>query len=1248
MSISNCGSLLVLLDQSHLLTSEQMVAVRTEFGGEKSPQDVARTLTDRGLLTGWQAKMLLAGRKAFFLGKYKLLDQIGQGGMGSVFKAEQTGLGRVVALKVMGAQLLKDKGAVARFHREIQAAAALAHPNIVAAYDADCFKDTHFLVMEYVAGKTLDDVAKKQKQLPVAVACEYVRQAALGLQHAHERGMVHRDIKPANLLLAPGPDGETVVKILDMGLARFSSELSEEGALTQTGQIMGTPDYIAPEQARNTKLADIRSDVFSLGCTLFRLLTGAVPFGGVNVMEKLMARTLADAPRVRSVRPEVPAELDAIVAKMLARAPEGRYQTPAEVTNALSPFAGRSAMAAAGGTVAGMSSWQGGGGEAFAGSAGEGTRIDAGLDRFLQQLTTEAEAVAATRAEDDTARSGEIATMASRPKGTGSDSTRRDRRKQSAWRGLLLGGVAVIVLAGLLLAAALWVQSGQSVLVVEWPEDERSGGTLTVDGNPVALPVRGEMRFPGGTKRTAVASRKGYKPIRREWTLAAGEEAVFHLPWEPTGETARREEFAELESNVRELLKRSEGQLPLLNDHNVEGLWNQLVSAQRTAAMTKEGPALADLLRRMPAPADYLWREEIDSYELQIAGGGEAKKAPKEIVGLMGDTRFYHPGEHHGIAVSPDGKLIASAYRTPDVRLWDTQTGKLVRTLTGHGHATWSVNFSPDGSRIAACCYYTGAAVYETATGKHVCTLEPPPDDTFKYSDWVDFSHDGRHVVILHDLARARVCDAATGRQIAILAVPQGRVFPIQFQPDSQTLVCAHMEENGDPGGHSIAFWDYRTGKIKDHFDCGAPAHMVAISPDGRFLTFMKDQGVEIWNLPERRFARRIDDVPNATWMKFSADGTRAAITNGRVHMWNTSDWSPVESAAKIPFEDVGTAAFLPNSDILALATLSGRIHLWDLKQGTEMATGAPLTAFTQSPTGRGVFLGTAKGRFFLRDLASRREIEKFDAIPGPVQTLAASNDGRYLAAATGNPFHPGGPTPVVLRDLKNNRPAYAVNTQGYTLSAAFHPNSQILATGDFGGILKFWDAESGREQFSIKTWTGDTRYEVFSIAWSPDGTKLASGSWIFDKVLRIWDVKAKRELFNLVGHNAHVRSVAFSPDGSRLVSASDDGTVRLWNVKTGKSAGTLLFSSVGIPSVAFSPDGTRVAAGAWDGTVSLIRVPGGEVLREVSIPAANGILRIEFTPDGRHLMTQNGNGTVYVLRFDDWSSSPVDGTGKK
>ena len=278
--------------------------------------------------------------------RYRIIELTGKGGMGNVYKARHRLMDRQVALKLINQDLVKNTQAVDRFRREVRAAASLKHPNIVTAYDAEQAGDIHFLVMEFVDGTDLSSVVRQQGQLPIALACECIRQAADGLQHAHEKEMVHRDIKPHNLMLSP--DGQ--VRILDFGLAGFAAESAlleaESDAdkhvtkpvpsqLTTIGSVIGTPDYIAPEQARDAHSADIRADIYSLGCTLHYLLAGKPPFEADSVVDTLKAHAEAARPKLSSARDDAPPALQLILDRMLAVEPEDRFQTPVEVATAL-------------------------------------------------------------------------------------------------------------------------------------------------------------------------------------------------------------------------------------------------------------------------------------------------------------------------------------------------------------------------------------------------------------------------------------------------------------------------------------------------------------------------------------------------------------------------------------------------------------------------------------------------------------------------------------------------------------------------------------------------------------------------------------------------------------------------------------------------------------------------------------------------------------------------------------------------
>ena len=301
---------------------------------------LAKELVRRGWLTVYQVNQLFqANGQELTLGPYRIMDHLGKGGVSQVFKAWHAERNCPVALKVIHSHLLDNAEAVGRFQREMKAVLRLSHPNIVQSFGDDALGEAHFFAMEFVQGTSLDKLVQLSGSLPIPQACDFIRQAALGLQHAHEKGLVHRDIKPANLVQIAGG---SVIKILDFGLARLQrSPDSKSGpavALTMEGAIIGTADFMAPEQARDARSADIRSDIYSLGCTFYFLLTGQPPYPGNALMHKLYQHINAEPPVPEQKRPEVPAEVSAIVRKMMAKKPDERYPTPAEVAEALGPF----------------------------------------------------------------------------------------------------------------------------------------------------------------------------------------------------------------------------------------------------------------------------------------------------------------------------------------------------------------------------------------------------------------------------------------------------------------------------------------------------------------------------------------------------------------------------------------------------------------------------------------------------------------------------------------------------------------------------------------------------------------------------------------------------------------------------------------------------------------------------------------------------------------------------------------------
>jgi serine/threonine protein kinase len=367
MSIDSVETFLAVLQRTQVLTPEEAQDVARELGPHfTDPHDLARYLVELEWLTSYQVRLLFSNRwDELTIGPYLVLDRLGEGGVSEVFKAWDTINGRIVALKVLYQHLTNHPAAVRQLQCELQAVTRLSHPNIIRTFDANQVGPMSYFAMEFVEGLDLDRYVRRCGPLPVQEACEYVRQVAQGLQHAHQLGLVHRDIKPANLFLAiPGGwDGEslsvgrtagTVVKILDWGLARVRSDADPSLRLpqlradesravvdwhTEKGALVGTADYIAPEQVRDPGLVDIRADIYSLGCTLYFLLVGQPPFCGGSLMQKLLQHQDAERPHLCKVRPDVPEELAAIVQRMMARRAEERYAIPLLVAGALRPFA---------------------------------------------------------------------------------------------------------------------------------------------------------------------------------------------------------------------------------------------------------------------------------------------------------------------------------------------------------------------------------------------------------------------------------------------------------------------------------------------------------------------------------------------------------------------------------------------------------------------------------------------------------------------------------------------------------------------------------------------------------------------------------------------------------------------------------------------------------------------------------------------------------------------------------------------
>ena len=326
------------VERSGLVEEDQLQqsldALKAKHGG-KLPEEseaVANHLINANLITQWHADKIQDRKyKGFRLGKYKLLRLIGTGGMSSVYLAEHVLMKRQRAIKVLPKSRVNDSSYLARFHLEAQATASLDHPNIVRAYDVDNDGEQHFLVMEFIDGKDLQNIVKQEGALPLELACNYIAQTAEGMAYAHANNLIHRDIKPANLLI----DDKGIVRILDLGLALYSDGNKASLTVAHNENVLGTADYLSPEQAVNSHKVDLRTDIYSLGCTLYFLLTGHPPFTDGSLAQRIAKHQTTMPEDVRKDRPECPRDLVDICVKMMQKKPDKRYQNMKQVAEAL-------------------------------------------------------------------------------------------------------------------------------------------------------------------------------------------------------------------------------------------------------------------------------------------------------------------------------------------------------------------------------------------------------------------------------------------------------------------------------------------------------------------------------------------------------------------------------------------------------------------------------------------------------------------------------------------------------------------------------------------------------------------------------------------------------------------------------------------------------------------------------------------------------------------------------------------------
>ncbi|WP_417383137.1 protein kinase domain-containing protein [Gimesia sp.] len=495
------------LDESGVLSPEEFALFQELHGADiTTAEDLGKQLVKHKKITKLQAQMVYQGQgNKLRFGNYVIQEKIGSGGMGDVYLAKHRRMFRTVALKLLPTEMAKDQNTIRRFQREVQAAAKLSHANIVTAHDADEVEGMHYLVMEYVEGTDLSELVKQQGVLSVGQALDYILQAAKGLEYAHQEGIIHRDIKPSNMLL----DKNGTIKILDMGLARID-EIDEENpatALTQSGSVMGTVDYMSPEQAQSTHTADNRSDIYSLGCTLYFLLTGNSVYGGKTVVNRILAHRDQPIPSLVSTNVHVPANVDGIYQKMIAKQPEDRFQSMQEVIDAIEKC-----------DVLNPSSTM------------SADPPDPELQKFLQSqkiASSPTIVMPAGEISTDTQESNLTSDFMNQSlNGTTFEPLQR-RKKSTGKRGWLISG---LVLGSLVLMAGFVFKGAPSAgsVILDVDQTDITGAVVSVDGEQKLTIQTGKDQPPilvaaDEQQHTLTVTKQGFEPFTRQFTVKSGQ-----------------------------------------------------------------------------------------------------------------------------------------------------------------------------------------------------------------------------------------------------------------------------------------------------------------------------------------------------------------------------------------------------------------------------------------------------------------------------------------------------------------------------------------------------------------------------------------------------------------------------------------------------------------------------------------------------------------------------------------------------
>jgi WD40 repeat protein len=1001
---------------------------------------------------------------------YEILGELGRGGFGVVYQARQVQLNRVVALKMILSGGHAGPEELARFRTEAEAIARLQHPNIVQIYEVGEHEGRPYFSLEFCPSGSLDRELKGTPLQPREAAA-LAERLARAVAAAHAKGIVHRDLKPANVLLAENG----VPKISDFGLAK---RLDAAGQ-TATGVVMGTPSYMAPEQAEGKKTVGPPADVYALGALLYEFLTGRPPFRAATNFDTLLQVVGAEPVPVRQLQPKVPWDLETICHKCLEKEPPKRYGSAADLAEDLRRFrAGEPIQARP--VSAGERAWRWG-------------KRNPALAALAAVLT--AAVVISTwfavSARREVARADTKAKEAAR--------TARESSQRAYNADMLLTQVAWEqhqVSRFLELLTEQEPRPGQEDLRgFEWYYWRRQfqRGHVTLQGDTrlvrcVAFSPDGQRLASGSGDGTVkvwdVQSRQAIL------TLKGHTGAVRSVAFSPDG---RRLASAGGESGKPGEMK----------------LWDAQTGEETLTLQGHTGPVygVAFSPDGRLASAGGVSRDPTDPGEVKLwdAQTGQA------VLTLKG-----HTGAVLSVSFSPDGRRLASAAED-QVRIWDAQTGREERTLKGHTHIVIGVAFSPDGRRLASASRDQTVVVWDAHTGQAERTLK---GDIGELAG-VAFSPDGRRLASASAWdGTVKVWDALTGQEILTLRAHTGSVLSVAFSPDGH-LASASSDQ-------TVKVWDVQSGQetltLKGHSEW---VSSVAFSPDGRRLAgacvhATKPGEVKVWDaLTGQEILTLRAHTSSVLSVAFSPDGHHlaGACNDGTVKVWDVHNGQEEFTLKGRAGYSVNSVAFSPDGKRLASASnymkvgqLPGEVTVWNAQNGQLELTlkvrrrtdRVECVAF--SPDGKRLATASGDEIVSIWDVQTGQDTLTLERDTGAGKSVAFSPDGRHLASAV------RGKT-VIVWDAQTGQEALTLKEHPGVRCVSFSPDGRRLASGGGDasdsrkpGEVKLWDTLTGQAVLTLKGHTG----AVLSVSFSPDGRRLASASR--DGTVKVWDATSGPE----------------------------------------------------------------------------------------------------------------------------------------